>query len=68
MTSYNGIIIRVFRGNACLGRQLPQIQNTEEKRLDTGESYRVVEAQAENKTEEKRIGNRPAQRIHTRSI
>jgi hypothetical protein len=29
--------------------------NTEEKRLDTGESYYVVEAQSENKTEERRL-------------
>jgi hypothetical protein len=31
-------------------------QNTEQKRLDTGESYRVAEAQSENKTEERRLG------------
>jgi hypothetical protein len=31
-------------------------KNTEKKRLDTGESCRVAEAQSENKTEEKRLG------------
>jgi hypothetical protein len=31
-----------------------RIQNTEEKRLGTGEYYQVVEAQ--NKTEERRLG------------
>jgi hypothetical protein len=32
-----------------------RIRNTEEKRLETGESYRVVETQAENETEERRL-------------
>jgi hypothetical protein len=34
-----------------------RIQNTEEeKRLDVGNSYRIVEAQSENRTGEKRSG------------
>jgi hypothetical protein len=37
-------------------RELSRIQDTEEKRLDTGESYQVVEAQSENKTEDRRLG------------
>jgi hypothetical protein len=32
------------------------MQNIEGKRLDTGKSYRVVEAQLENKTEERGLG------------
>jgi hypothetical protein len=31
-------------------------ENTEEKRLDTGESGRVAEVQSENKAEERRLG------------
>jgi hypothetical protein len=45
------------RREASLGRDnWPEYKKIEEKRLDTGESYRVSEAQSENKTEEKRLG------------
>jgi hypothetical protein len=40
------------RREASLGREnCPEYQKTEEKRLDTGESYWVVEADSENKTD-----------------
>jgi hypothetical protein len=63
-TDYHGIIIHVCRGNACLGRHLPQIPNTE-YRGEEIRYWRVLPSSRSPVREE--IGHRPAHRIRARS-